>query len=203
MALDESARRQVNAHVEEVDAGLCGHRYFLLWSGIGLDAFVINRIEPRGRMLKHFAIVHYGATAVWQASFWHGMNLYLEADGKQISGHYLLALVNNIRLYAGGIAKLSPNARLNDGKMDLWLFEGDTLGDAVQCAWKIFQGDHSRSERVQHVIFENLRIDADTPVYLQLDGEPVQVDIPVIIQVRARMLNVLVPANSHPVLFGE
>ena len=36
-------------------------------------------------------------------------------DGEVFGDRYLLAVINNIHLYAGGYAHLSPNALLDDG----------------------------------------------------------------------------------------
>ena len=145
-----------------------------LWAGIGLDAFIVHRIEPRRRWEKHFAVVQYATTAVWEASFWRGINLRVSADNNEISGHFLLALISNVHLYAGGLARLTPNARLNDGVMDLWLFEGNSLGDTVQLAWKLWSGAHEEAKGVRHVAFQELTIDSEAPAYVQIDGEHLQ-----------------------------
>ena len=130
-AIEESAQVLARGEIRAADVGYCDEKGFLLWAGIGLDAFVVHRIEPRDRWENQFALIQYAASAVWNAGFWHGMNLQVEVDGKRLSGHFLLAVVSNIHLYAGGLAELSPDARLDDGLMDLWLFMGETLGDTV------------------------------------------------------------------------
>jgi YegS/Rv2252/BmrU family lipid kinase len=202
MALEESARRLVNGQVRLVDVGLCNKIPFLLWAGVGLDGFIVHRLEPRKKWEKHFAVMQYGASVVWNASFWHGMNLRVSVDGEQItSGHYLLAVVSNVRLYAGGIAELSPHARLDDSKMDLWLFDGETLGDTVQLAWELLSGNHVHSERVHGVKFHDLLLESDAPVYVQIDGEPIIGDGRVHIAIKPRALRVLVPDNVASDLF--
>lgn len=203
MALEESARLLVKADVRQMDVGLCNERPFLLWAGVGLDAFIVHRIEPRSRWEKHFSVVHYGTSVVWHASFWHGMNLEVETDGKKISGHFLLGLVSNIHLYAGGLARLSPDARVDDGWMDLWLFEGETLGDTVKCALDLLSGRHLHSNKVQHLTFQNLHLQSGSTMYFQLDGEPVMDVSPVVIRVVPRALNVLVPENVPLALFTQ
>ena len=203
MALEESARRIAGCQIKPVDVGLCNERPFLMWAGIGLDGFIVNRIEPRQRWEKHFAVVHYAASLVWHASFWHGMNLGVRVHDEQINGHFLLAIVSNIRLYAGGIATISPKACLDDGKMDLWLFEGETLGDVAQLAWELWSGNHVASDRVHSYEFEHLNITSDTLIYLQLDGEPDVGDGGVSISVLPKALKVLVPEEASPKLFSD
>jgi diacylglycerol kinase (ATP) len=201
MALEESARRLTSARIEEVDLGICNERPFLLWAGIGLDAFIVHRLEPRRRWEKHFAVVQYAASAIYNASLWRGINLRVSVDQKDVSGNFLLAVVSNIHLYAGGYAELSPDARLNDGRMDLWLFKGETLGDTVQFAWELLSGRHQGSEQVEQFSFQNLHMESDSPLYLQVDGEALNVESGVDIHVQRQALKVLVPEKTPHALF--
>jgi len=200
-ALEESAHRLADAQVYAVDVGLCNGVPFLLWAGMGLDGFVVRRIEPRSRWMKHFAVAQYAATAVWNATTWHGLNLNFELEGKKLEGHYLLAVVSNIHLYAGGIARISPAARLDDGRMDLWLFEGETLGDTVMHAWGLLSGRHVKSKNVLRFPFSSLSVDTDSPLFIQYDGEPMEGDHHATIEVLPKALHVLVPGKTPHILF--
>ncbi len=204
MALEESARRLAGATPREVDIGNCGETPFLMWAGVGLDAFAIHHIEPRPRGEKLFANVAYAASTAWQASLWHGINLKVTSDNLQISGHYLLALISNIHLYAGGLAQISPYALLDDGTMDLWLFEGDTLGDTIQMAWDLYAGRHVDSDRVRNVPFKHLVLESDSILYVQVDAEPLPCNAHSIeIHVISRGLRLLVPYPTPRELFSK
>ena len=202
-ALEESAKQLAGAKVWEMDVGMCNKTPFLLWSGIGLDAFIVHRIEPRSRWEKNFAVVQYAASAVWNASMWHGINLRVVTGGKELSGHFLLAVMSNIHLYAGGLAELSPNAQLDDGIMDLWLFEGQTLGDTVQRAWDLFAGRHLQSEHVHRYSACHVELESEARMYVQVDGDPVEVDGRLVIEVRPRAVRVLVPDHAPRALFRK
>jgi YegS/Rv2252/BmrU family lipid kinase len=201
MALEESARRLATAAPRVIEVGRCNDRYFLLWAGVGLDGFIVHRIEPREQWKKRLAVVHYSASVLWNASLWRGVNLNVTADGVSIKGRFILGVVSNIRLYAGGYVELSPDARLDDGKMDLWLFKGETLGDMVQLAWELFSGNYQRSDQVEHLAFRSLQLRSDSPLFVQLDGEPVKVQDGIDIEVVPRALKVLVPETTPRPLF--
>ncbi len=201
MALEESARRFVNARVQTVDVGFCNHAPFLMWAGVGLDAFIVHRIEPRSRWEKHFATAHYARVALQQATYWAGVNLNVRADDVQVSGHYILAVVSNIRLYAGGLAEISPYAKLDDGEMDLWLFAGETLLETIRHAWELWSGRHLHSQQARCLPFRKLHITSDAPLYVQVDGEPKEEGIDIQIEVRPRALRVLVPHGAPAALF--
>ncbi len=202
MALEESARRLTKASVREADIGECAGVPFLMWAGIGLDAFAIHHIEPRPRGEKLFANTIYAASAAWHASLWRGINLSVVSDHTHISGHYLMALISNIHLYAGGLAKLSPSALMDDGLMDLWLFEGDTLGDTIQMVLDLYAGRHVDSERVCHLPFASLQLESDSSLYVQVDAEPLAYsDHCIEIKVISKGIKLLVPEETPSELF--
>jgi YegS/Rv2252/BmrU family lipid kinase len=200
-ALEESAHRLAKGDVRRVDIGKCNEKYFLLWSGIGIDAFIVHRIEPRKQWEKNFTLVRYGASVVWSASQWQGVDIRVFADGMQVEGRYMLVEVSNIRLYAGGLAKLSPQANLDDGLMELWLFDGESVNDVLQQAWSLWSGRHVESDRVKFVQFNQIVIESDTPIYLQMDGEPEVGGQQVAISVLPRQLKVMVPDRAPSSLF--
>jgi YegS/Rv2252/BmrU family lipid kinase len=202
MALEESARRLAVATVREVDIGMCGATPFVMWAGVGLDAFAIHHIEPRPRTEKIFANMTYVAAAAWHASVWHGVNLNINVDHLHISGHYLLALMSNIHLYAGGLFNISPNARLDDGLFDLLLFDGDTLADTLQVAWGVYTGKHTDMEKVHCIPFRHLVLESDTPLFVQVDAEPVPCNERSIeVNVISKGLRILVPNETPRELF--
>ena len=201
--VEESALRLAGGIVRRVDIGMCNEKPFLLWSGVGLDAFVIHRLEPRSRLEKYLSIPSYALKAAWSASLWHGMNLGVEVDGRHIEGHYLLGVVTNIRRYAGGLAILSPQAHLDDGLMDFWLFKGDNMADTVQAAMELLAGRHTHSGQVEHIPFKELSLESGSPIFVQLDGEPYSSDAGVTIKVIAAGLPVLTPQDIHTSLFSS
>ncbi len=203
MALEESARRLAKATVRKADIGLCNGHPFLLWGGVGLDAFVIHRIEPRGRWEKSFAVAQYATNAIRQASLMGGIDIQVHTpDGELIAGHYLLAVASNIHLYAGGIAEISPSARLDDGEMDLWLFAGDTWLEAITHAWDLMSGRHLESEHTRCIPFNKITLSSDSTLYIQLDGEPMGENKLVEIEVRPKALPILVPEKAPRALFS-
>lgn len=202
-ALEESARRLANAEVRSVDVGLCNRVPFLLWAGVGLDAFIVHRIEPRHQWEKPFAILHYAAKAVWEAGQWHGIDLSILDGDRQLSGLFMLGVVSNIRLYAGGYARLSPSARMDDGQMDLWLFEGSTLDETLIQAWNLLSGRHVQSARVHRVPFQKISLRSNTQLYMQIDGEPEQGNRQIDIEVVPQALRVLVPRKAPQSLYTQ
>lgn len=199
-ALRENAKLLANVKPQYVDVGLCNDRPFLLWAGIGLDAETIRKTEPRHRFFKHISVPHFFATTVWEASFWHGLDLRVYAEGKLVEGHYLVAVATNIRHYAGGMSIISPNALLDDGEMDMWLLSGDSLADTFRHFFDLISGRHLKSEHARRIPFHTVRIESDANFSIQVDGDPVLGGHKAEITTLHRALKVLMPENALQLL---
>ena len=196
-ALKQSAAILAEAEPCAVDVGLCNGLPFLMWAGVGLDAMTVKKLEPRKRFEKYLGVPEYFAATVWNVSLWHGMNLHIIADDRQVEGHYLLAVASNIRHYVGGVAEISPSAALDDGEMDLWLFSGDNLADAFRHFFDMLAGRHLTSNQARCLPFRKARIESDTPFPLQMDGEPMLGATSATLEVLPRALRVLMPLQAR------
>jgi diacylglycerol kinase (ATP) len=202
-ALRESAERLANATVRLVDIGICNDHSFLLWAGFGLDADIVNFVEPRERWEKIFATAHYTITALSRAVGWKGVDVRAEADSLNIRGRFLFAVACNIPGYAGGLLDLAPGAKVDDGLLDFWLIGGQTVGDVFIRAFQIFQGKHINASGVVHFRSDQATFFAGESFPVQFDGEPVQMSSPLKFTVKKKTLKVLVPSGTNPRLFSE
>lgn len=171
-SLRKNARVLATSSIHEVDVGLCNGQPFLMWTGIGLDALSVHKLEPRKRFYKYLSVPHFAAATIYNATIWHGMNLDVWADDVKVEGHYLLAVASNIRHYLGGMAMISPQALIDDGSMELWLFSGSNLADAFRHFFEMASGRHINSEDTRCLKFKRLRIESEIPFSIQMDGEP-------------------------------
>ena len=191
--LGKNASILAKAPYYQVDVGLCNQNYFMMWAGIGLDAMAIQSLEPRIRLEKFFAMPEYTVSTIWQASQWSGLNMRLWTDEDEVEGHFILAVATNIRHYMGGLSNLSPDAYIDDGLLDLWLFHGNNLGDALRHAYDLWRGTHVNSDAAQRIPFRNLRVEADSSYWVQTDGEARGSTQIAEIRVQTRTLKLLMP----------
>jgi YegS/Rv2252/BmrU family lipid kinase len=199
-ALRKNAALLANAPCYALDVGACNEYFFMMWAGIGLDALTIHSVEPRIRLEKFFAVPEYAAKTIWNAAQWSGVQLRLWADGQEVEGHFIVAVTTNIRHYLGGHSKLSPDAYLDDGLLDLWLFSGNNLGDAFRHAYDMWRGHHINSGSARRITFNTLRVEGEAPFMLQMDGEPRGSAQTAEIKVHARALKLLTPPGAMDLL---
>jgi YegS/Rv2252/BmrU family lipid kinase len=198
--LQKNARLLADAPRHSIDVGACNQSYFMMWAGIGLDALTIHSIEPRIRLEKFFALPEYTAKSIWQAAQWSGIQLRLWADGQEVEGHVIVAVTTNIRHYLGGHSKLSPDAYLDDGLLDIWLFSGNNLGDALRHAYDMWRGHHINSAAARRIKFNSLRVEGGSEFMIQTDGEPRGAAQTAEIKVHERALKLLTPPGALDLL---
>ena len=198
--LRKNATLLATAPVHAVDVGSCNQFSFMMWAGIGLDALTIHSLEPRIRLEKFFSMPEYTAKTIWNAAQWSGIRLRLWADGEEVEGQFIVAITTNIRHYLGGHSKLSPDAYLDDGLLDIWLFSGSNLGDALRHAYDMWRGNHLTSDAARKITFNTLRLEGDAPFWIQTDGEPRGSAQTAEIKVHMRVLKLLTPPGALDLL---
>jgi diacylglycerol kinase (ATP) len=201
-ALEQAAERLAYGETRLVDVGECNGRIFLLWAGVGLDAELVNSIEPRERWEKVFATVHYATLALWNSIGWQGVNLRARAGDREWEGRYLVAVASNIPAYAGGLMNLAPGAKVDDGLLDFWMIGGKSLKDVLIRVAQIFMGRHVNAEGVVHFAAPEAMFEAEGRLPLQVDGEPLSMSSPLHFRVHKQALRVLIPGDAGPHLFS-
>ncbi len=200
-ALEQAAERLAYADTWLVDVGEVNGKAFLMWTGVGLDAKVVNSLEPRERWEKAFATVHYATLTLWNSIGWQGINLRAKAGDRVWEGRYLIAVASNIPAYAGGLMNLAPGAKVDDGLLDFWLIEGKSLKDALVRVAQIFLGRHVTAQGVVHFTASEATFEIEGMLPLQCDGEPISMSSPLQFAVRKQALRVLIPNDAGPHLF--
>ena len=72
---------------------------------------------------------------------------------------------------AGGFKKISPDSEINDGLLDVMLFRNMTLLEMPGVFMKILQGNHPSSKKVLHFQTSKLKIESDSDLPTDIDGE--------------------------------
>ncbi len=199
-----AARLLADADVRLIDVGevrgpAIAPRIFVLWSGVGLDALITKDIEPQREMKRRFGALYFWLVGMRDAWTFRGKRAVLQVENKRIRKRIILALAANAQLY-GGIVRIAPNARLDDGSLDLVVFKGTGVWATAFHLVRVFLGMHLRDPRVENYRLACVSIDGkNLPVHV--DGEPIGY-APVEIRVRPSALNVLVPKTANPSLFA-
>jgi len=202
-ALEHAALELAKGSIRRADLGRCNGQPFLLWAGLGLDAQVVNAMEPRERWEKAFATTQYATQALWNSIQWEGMDLQARAASYEWRGKMLVAVACNIPAYAGGLLDLAPGAKIDDGLLDFWLIGGESLADALLRVFQIFRGTHIDAPGVIHFREREACFKVEQEMYLQLDGEPHGLTRTMTFSIEKQALPILVPNAGGPRLFSS
>ena len=178
-------------------------RRFLLMCSAGLDAKIVRLVGAGGwrkRLLGRAWYATRGTVAGVRAQPVHAR---IEVDGVRIERDLLMAVAGNTRLYGGG-ARLTAAARADDGLLDLCAFSGAGLARRLRLTARAARGGLERrsGDGVDYVRGAEIRIEADRPLAVQADGEPVG-ETAVTLTVEQRALTVLLTPGPSPLLTAE
>lgn len=198
--LVDSARALMPAATRRIDLGQANDRYFLQWAGLGLDAEVNRILEPRTRAQRRLGAVPYVAIGVATALRMVGPRVRIWVDGERIYRQAILIVICNSQLY-GGVARIAPDAHLDDGLLDVHIFAGTGFGAALRAALGVLSGLHVRDPLHSFYRARAIRVETNKPLAVAVDGEPYGLT-PVTCRVVPRALSVLVPSSVYPALFS-
>jgi diacylglycerol kinase family enzyme len=205
--LVEAALQQAEAPARLTDLGRCNGAPFLVWAGVGFDAYVTVYFERQRAVARRVGGFFYnmGLTlAVAQA--WHAvpMRAHLTGPGgvRELSGPQLMVTVGNTGWHGGGLVQLSPAARLDDGLLEVWAFAGRYPRDMLAHAGRALRGaafQHPAAVRAQ---VERVTLTLAAPQPYHLDAEPQPGVEQLVITVEPRVLRVLVPPKAASLYAG-
>ena len=195
----DAAEVLAKGEIRRIDLGRAGQRHFILWAGIGLDAKVTERMEPRARPTKRLGTLAYAVAAVLVAKDFRGTRTRVEIDGRNINTRCILVLISNAQLYAK-LVRVAAEAHLDDGLLDVCIFKGVNLVSTVHHAIKVFARRHLHDPQVEYYQCKKVSISTATPLSVQVDGDPIGTT-PMEFEIVPQALNVIVPQNSSRQIF--
>jgi YegS/Rv2252/BmrU family lipid kinase len=178
----------LDGKIRAIDAGDVNGETFVGIASIGIESEVtrIANAAPRigGRA------VYLGATLAGLAR-WRPARFDLELDGERRSfTGYIVAAANSGRF--GGGMRLAPDARLDDGLLDVVVIEHGPKLRFVLDTPKVFKGTHVADPRVHVFRATEVLLQADRPFEVYADGDEIATT-PAVARVVAGALRVRAP----------
>ncbi len=176
-----------------VDVGEANERLFVNTAGLGLDASVAHAfaVRPRGSR----GLGAYVVAGLRHLAGFEGRRCTVCLDGAPVGAARLkMVTVANTRQWGGG-ALVAPDAKPDDGMLDLVAVEDrSTWGLAIH-AWRLWTGSVGRVRGVSMRPFCEAVVESDGEWPLHIDGEPAGRTNRLVVCVKPRALAVRVPAR--------
>jgi len=143
-------------------------RHFLLETSFGIGPAVLQAAR-RARFLKGDLL--YSVTAIQQIFRFKGLLADVDGlNGSVSGGRYLMLVVANAP-HMGGTFLIAPEARLDDGKLDVCAIEDSGALERLRLFRMVGAGEHGRSDRVTFRQNASFTIRFSAPVPYEVDGE--------------------------------
>jgi len=203
--LVEAARVLAEGHVRCIDLGKAIdvhglERYFVMWSGIGLDAQVAQEVELHQHHLKRrMGILTYIVAGILTALHFRGSRVSVLVDGRRVTRRAILVVLGNAQLY-GGVVRLTARAQLDDGLLDVCVFRGHNTLAVLRHILGVFLGRHLRDPQVDYYQARQVSIHTAKPLPVHMDGDPCGTT-PRRFEIAPQALNIIVPPKVPPGLF--
>jgi diacylglycerol kinase family enzyme len=152
-----------------MDAGDLDGRLFFNIAGFGLDAIVAHRFAAGG--LKRRGFARYMELATRELFCFEPVEYSLTIDGVSATILPLIVAIANSRQYGNG-ALIAPQARIDDGKLDVVVVDNRSPWTAMFQIRQLFSGDLAQVPGVSMSKAAEVEITSGRPLVFHVDGEP-------------------------------
>jgi YegS/Rv2252/BmrU family lipid kinase len=174
--LDDAVRAALEGATRTIDLGrveCAGNesRFFANVGSAGMSGSVARRANSMTKLFGGRATFFYALTREFLA--WQNTRVVLELDdGVRREGPMHDVIVANGRFHGGGM-KLAPDAEQDDGSFDVVTIGDVSKLDFVTTAPKLYSGRYLSHPKVELLRSSAVAIEADQPLPLEVDGEPI------------------------------
>jgi diacylglycerol kinase (ATP) len=175
--LDEAIAVALDGVVRPIDAGRvsysawdgsAGSASFVNVASAGMSGAVALRANSTSKALGGKASFLWATLAVFAR--WKNAEVSVDVDDEHRDGSMLDVIVANCEWLGGGM-HMTPNAKPDDGLFDVLLIGDVTKRDLVKTLPKIYRGTHLPHPKAEELRGRMVRVDAQTPLPVELDGE--------------------------------
>ena len=158
----------VEFNIKEIDVGYIKDRFFINGIGFGMDGAVSHRFS-KYRLIR--GEIGYIWGAVIEALSYPGFRAEIAIPDWRFNGNILLSGASN-GLYHGGKFQLAPNAKVDDGLLDVYVFKNMPRLSRLIKIPKVLNGKHLLLNEVYIKGSPFMEITLERPVPAHMDGEP-------------------------------
>ncbi len=193
----EACKILVRGKIKKIDIGIINSQmYFANICGVGFDAEVAqlaNQMKskhPNLRILSAFVYVFSTVKKLLSPFSYH--NVKIKFDGQEIHSKILFIAISNGKIY-GGRFKITPEAILDDGLLELCVVAEMGRFKYLSIIPKVFKGTHTNIKGVNFYRAKEVVIQSSEPVLAQVSGEVIEGQNEFRITLLPKSLKLIVP----------
>ena len=152
---------------------------------------LVKDVGLRAEKLRWLGPIRYTLSAIIEIFLNQGQRSELIINGKKFFGTYTFIIGCN-SIHVGNGMKMAPNAKLNDGLLDLVIVEGNISKSRLLSVMpQLFKGTHVREKEVEYLQVKSFSIYPSYDELLNIDGEMLGTT-PIKVTVQPRAIEIFV-----------
>jgi diacylglycerol kinase family enzyme len=171
--------------------------FALLYAAVGFAGEVGKRTTPAVKSI-------FGTRYCYSVGFFRALLAFtsptmLVRCGEQVfEGRMFLVSAAKAEVIGGGAMRLSPGARIDDGKLIVNIVGNLGRLETLRCFPRLLKGTHTTHPKVNCFAAPSLAVESDPAAELQLDGEMIGCT-PATFEVKPKAIKVLTSRNPEVV----
>ena len=169
--VDAAVERAVSGEIRRIDLVRVGDAFSVSYAGVGFDSEVTRYANEmkilRGPLIYFYAVIHTLVTFV-------PPRMRIVHDAGEFEGRVMFTVVSNLPRFGGGM-KIAPEARIDDGLLDLVIVKEVPKPVLLSIFPKVYNGRHVGHPAVRIVRTRRAEITIDRTMTMYGGGEPLRV----------------------------
>jgi diacylglycerol kinase (ATP) len=181
------------ARSRAIDVGFLNGRPFLNVAGAGFDAAVGHAFHERGRQGGRRGLFGYVQLSLRELGAYRAARVVIELDGgaRHELCPFVLTFANGPQFGSGAV--INPGATLDDGRLEIVVYDDGSRLAALAAAPLLFLGGVRRLARYRRLTTARATVTAAAPLPLHVDGDPMPSAERLLVELRPLALRVLAP----------
>jgi len=180
--LEVAVERAVQGEIRRIDLIRVGETFSVSYAGVGFDSEVTRYANEtrilRGPLIYFYSVIHTLITFV-------PPRMRVVYDDGDFEGRVMFTVVNNLPRFGGGM-RIAPDARIDDGLLDLVIVKEIPKSTLLSVFPKVYNGRHVGHPAVRMARTARAEITIDRTMTMYGGGEPlreVRAGEPVVVEV--------------------
>ena len=170
-ALFRDLEALLDGSTHKIDLISCNGRYCAGICSVGIDARIGTNVHKYSKLPLVGKKGAYIVSAVVHVFKGIATPMHIRIGNKEYTGEYSLVCVCNGRYYGGGFNP-SPDAKLDDGLLDIYIAKKVSLFKLAQLIGDYAKGKYAKHpEYITHLSGTDMYIDFDEEDVINIDGE--------------------------------
>jgi diacylglycerol kinase (ATP) len=150
--------------------GVVAKRFGLLYAAVGFAGEVGKCTTPTIKRV-------FGARYCYSVGFFRALcrfespHMRVCCDDREFEGDMFLVSAGNAEIVGGGAMRLSPGARIDDGKLNVNIVHSLNRIEITRCFPKLLMGTHVTHPRVEYFTATRVKVESEPALEIQIDGE--------------------------------